>query len=740
MKTQLTWQLGFTPNPQQQPAEFIPAIVPGAVQLDWAHAHNWPQPEYDPDLSKYAWMEDVYWLYQTRLEFEMVEGERLFFVCKGVDYQFEIRLNDKVIHAQEGMFSPVELDLSAHGAQSGDTLQVLVFPAPKSCETPVDRNQANQSCKPAVAYGWDFHPRLIPLGIWDEAFVEVRTESYTAQILWAHELSDDLRTGKVSHYVALHAPSQIGAIHWHMTDPEGAVVFEETQPITSESFQVEEGVHFQMGCVLSAEINQPKLWWPNGQGQPNLYSCVVEFLNNSGDIIQTQTRRIGFRRARLIMHPTQWREKAVEQFPKGRHTSPITLEINGRPIFAKGSNWVTPTMFPGTLTREHYRAQLQAMQDANMNIVRCWGGANVQKDDFFELCDELGLMVWQEFPLACNRYEGSKPYLQVLNQEARAIIERLRHHPCLVLWCGGNELFNNWSRMTDQDLALRMLNALCFDLDRDTPFLMTSPSMGMAHGGYFFRRGDGAEVYQYFVNSSATAYTEFGVPAPPSAETLRRIIPAEALWPPKPGTQWEVRHAFAAWQTDSWLDLPTIRDYFGEPQNLEQLVEWAQWLQAEGYKAIFEEARRQKPTCSMALNWCLNEPWPTAANNSLITWPNQPKPALAAVGQSCRPVLASARISKFRWQADETFGCDLVLLNDSPETVYGDIEAMLYVGGQVIALGTWENAHAEANQNAIGPTLRTVLPKAEAGPMRLAVRVEDKPEWDSEYTLLFQNI
>ena len=184
MKTQLNWQLGFTRDPQQPPTKFIPATVPGAVQLDWARTHDWPQPEYDPDLSKYAWMEDVYWLYKTQLVFELDAGEHLFFVCKGVDYQFEIRLNGETLHEQEGMFTPVELDLTEK-VKPGDTLGVLVFPAPKSCATPVDRTQANQSCKPAVAYGWDFHPRLIPLGIWDEAVLEVRAERYLASAVHA---------------------------------------------------------------------------------------------------------------------------------------------------------------------------------------------------------------------------------------------------------------------------------------------------------------------------------------------------------------------------------------------------------------------------------------------------------------------------------------------------------------------------------------------------------------------------
>jgi beta-mannosidase len=490
--------------------------------------------------------------------------------------------------------------------------------------------------------------------------------------------------------------------------------------------------------TLTASLDQPALWWPHDQGGQNLYTSTVELLDADGNVLDSKTQRIGFRCVRLVMHPAQWQEPEVQVFPKGRHTSPITLEVNGRAIFAKGANWVTPSMFPGAVTADLYREHLTMMRDANMNIVRCWGGANVQKESFFNLCDELGILVWQEFPLACNRYEGMPHYLSVLDQESRAIIQRVRRHPSLAIWCGGNELFNNWSLMTDQDLALRLLNRNCYDLDPGTPFLMTSPSMGMAHGGYFFRRPDGKEVYQYFAESRATAYTEFGVPAPASAATLRRIIPADELWPPRADTQWETRFAFKAWQPDSWLDLPTIEDYFGPISDLESLVSAGQWLQAEGYKAIYEEARRQKPTCAMALCWVLNEPWPTAANNSLVTWPSEPKPALAAVAQACRPVLVSARIPKFSWRAGETFSIQLFMLNDSPQALGpGCVEAFLQIADVRLQIADWRFEGGAANTNIAGPMANVVLPQVEADRMTLVLRVEDKPEWRSEYVLRY---
>jgi beta-mannosidase len=327
----------------------------------------------------------------------------------------------------------------------------------------------------------------------------------------------------------------------------------------------------------------------------------------------------------------------------------------------------------------------------------------------------------------------------VLDQESRSIIRRLRSHPCVVLWCGGNELFNNWSRMTDQDLALRLLDRNCFDLDSQRPFIMTSPLSGWAHGGYQFRLHNGDEVFQYFPRAHYTAYTEFGVPGMAGIKLLERIIPEDERFPPLPGTWWQARHAFYAWDgsPDSWLELWCIEHYFGKPASLEQLVEWSQWLQCEGLKCVFEEARRQKPVCSMALNWCFNEPWPNAANNSLLSWPAEPKPSLGAVGDALRPVLASARIPKFSWEPGETFTADLYLLNDSPvNIVEGRVDAYFRVAKQTIYLLGWEHPETAANLNLPGPTLRFSLLGLPPGRMELVLRVKDHPEWDSVYALL----
>lgn len=725
-RSALNWEVGHAGDAAERPQRWVPATVPGAVQLDWAAAEGWGDPFYADHWRQYGWMEDRFWHYRARIEPPaLAPGQRLLFVCGGIDYRFQVRVEGRVLLDQEGMFTPVELDLTDAAAKGG-WLEVLVWPAPKSRPAPADRVQANRSCKPAVAYGWDFHPRLIPLGIWQDAALEVRPGVHLADAEVQYALSPSLDAAQLTLRASLNRPGS-GQWRWRVEDPDGRLVV--------ETLKADAG----RAVTLGAEIRNPALWWPNGQGAPALYRSTLEWAPADGGAVQRAEQRLGLRRVRLVMHPGAWDEPAHNAFPKGRSNPPITLEINGRRIFCKGSNWVTPDVFPGRLTRADYERQLLLARDAHLNLLRCWGGANVQKEAFFDLCDELGLMVWQEFPLACNRYEGTPDYLAVLDAESRSIIRRLRPHPSVVLWCGGNELFNVWSGMTDQDLALRLLNRNCYDMDPERPFLMTSPMMGMGHGHYVFRSPEGDEVFQIFARARCTAYTEFGCPAPSPAGVLRRIIPAEQLFPPREGTPWETHHAFKAWQPNSHLMLDVIDHYFGPSASLEELVARGQLLQTEGLKCLFEEARRQKPRAAMALNWCFNEPWPCAANMSVIAWPAEPKAGYEALRAACRPALASARIPRFTWTEGDTFAPELWLLNDAPEPLpAGMVEAWLDLGGRRILLLRWDHAGAPAQTNLAGPTARVVLGRGEAGPMTLSLRCPARPELDSAYTLLYR--
>lgn len=694
MKFEQTWKL------RRVGGEWFTAHVPGNIQYDYAVSHDFGDLHFGMEHRKFVELEDWEWEYRTELSYTRTTDEHVWFVSRGIDYFFDVAVNGHQIYHHEGMFTITELDITEYLSGDHDTLSVFVHPHPKKPGAAADRAQAAASCKPAVSYSWDYHPRVLPSGLWEDAYLETRDGAYIRRAEVFYTLNDDYSRADVCVEIDADAPCEITLL-----DADGSIVYHGTER------------RFSVEC--------PHLWWCSGQGDPYLYRWSVRSASDCKE------GTVGFRTIALVMNEGSWQEPAC--FPKSRSDAPATFCLNGRRIFAKGSNWVLPDIFPGNLTDERICRHLALVHEAHMNIIRCHGGSGIYRDSFYSECDRLGILVWMEFPLACNNYEGTPAYLRVLEQEARAIIQRLRPHVCVSLWCGGNELFNSWSGMTDQSPALRLLNALCYEMAPDRPFVMTSPLNGMGHGGYTFWNDEkNCDCFTLFQNSHNTAYSEFGVPGTPGEDYLRSIIPADELYPPKPEKSWLAHHAFGAWGEKRWLCLDVIRRY-RNPQNLRELVEASQWLQCEGYKAIFEEARRQWPHCSMALNWCFSEPWKTAANNSLVSYPCEPKPAYEAVRDSLRGVLFSARIPKFDWKAGEVFRAEIWLLNDTPAEVSASVEAEIELDGRIYPQFSW-NASAAAGRNTVGPSINLLLPAVAADTLILRLKAG---AYTSTYTLCY---
>lgn len=718
----LAWALGHAPDKDTVPDTFCPATVPGAVQPDIARAEGYPDYNCADNYRLMEWMEDRFFTYRTEFEApKLGNREQLWFVSKGIDYQYEIRFNGRTLTTREGMFSPVEIELTPYLAPA-NRLEVVVYPVPKRHVDPADRTQASHVVKPAVGYGWDWHPRLVPLGIWDETGLQVRRESHLKELHVGYRLDDDL--GGADLCIETEGAACDGCRgSWELLDAEGRCAARAEGPV---------------GRPLAARVEHPRLWWTHDHGDPVLYTSRYRLYNAAGEELECIEEPIGFRRIRLVMNEGTWSEP--KGFPKTRSAAPAQVELNGRRIFAKGSNWVCPELFPGLVDAARYRELIDIAAATNFNILRSWGGGIVNKDCFFDYCDRRGILVWQEFPLACNCYPDDPHYLAILEQEAVSIILRLRRHPSMAIWCGGNELFNNWSGMTDQSLPLRLLNALCYRLSPEIPFNATSPLNGMAHGHYLFY-WEGRDVYQLINDSHFTAYTEFGIPGISPREVLEKIIPRGEFFPPRPATAWEEHHAFGAWDGDrsTWLGMPTLERYFGPTETLDELIDRSSLVQGEGYKAIFEEARRQKPYCAMALNWCFDEPWPSAANNSLVVYPSIPKPALDEVRRACRPLCASARFAKFDWAENEIFETELWILNDRFAAAGPfRLTVTLRAGGESVEILQWESPSTAPNCNTAGPTARFRLPAWDTDRFRVEVTVAGNPAMDACYTLAYR--
>jgi beta-mannosidase len=409
-KTNLDWELGYSVAEEIKPSSYVVAKVPGAVQLDIARAENYPDYNYADNYKMFGWMEDVFYTYRTVFERpRLAEGNHLWFVSKGIDYQFEIKFNGNEIHRQEGMFTYVELDLT-NDLLDSNYLEITVMPAPKRESYPVDRTQASNVVKPAVSYGWDWHPRLIPLGIWDETYLEERNPNQITDIHLEYVLSDDFSRVEIELIIEATINSTCH-FTWQLKDTKGNVVID----ASGEIFK---------SVTKTYSLENPHLWWSHDHGLPYLYTSTFKLADSNNITLQEVERKIGFRKIKLVMNEGSWNEP--KEFPKTQSVAPAQLELNGRSIFAKGTNWVNPEIFPGKITKERYKELLAMAVDTNFNIIRTWGGAIVNKESFFEICDELGILVWQDFPLACNNYPDDSHYLSILEQEATSVIKRLR--------------------------------------------------------------------------------------------------------------------------------------------------------------------------------------------------------------------------------------------------------------------------------------------------------------------------
>ena len=658
------WILSHSSELGGEEKEKIPATVPGAAGLDYARAKNYPPYYFAKNYENFLWMENEYFTYETVLDFSAKTGEFAKLCFDGIDYEYDIVAGSELLLHSEGMFSPICIDVTRFSGKK-TPLKVVIYPIPKmpGARRPGTRDEAAACCKPASSYGWDWHPRLVPSGIWKDVRLEIHGAA-PVKIDASYRLNDALDTAKIHTEID---PVGTSDMEISLIAPDGSIAYERS-------------VRFADGesVKLDFELSSPRLWYPRGYGEQPIYTLVAKTEE------KTVYRKIGFRRVKLLRNFDDT-NPAEKSFPKSRYPAPATIEVNGVKVFAKGSNWVNTEIFPCLMTKERYDELLTLVENANMNILRMWGGGFINHDCFYDMCDERGIMLWQEFMLSCNKHPDSDKYLSVLNREATYIIKNLRTHPALTLWCGGNELFNSWSGLTDQSHPLRMLNSLCYELDRFTPFNATSPLEGMGHGTYntlFTKKAASADtaglggniacdINEEFItvltNSYFTAYTEFGSSGCADPKYIKKYIMEEKDYLDfgKNNPMWVAHHAFCAWSEDAWSRPCEIDYYFGGYTDVDDFMHKSLEIQAISYKSLFEEMRRQWPHCSMAINWDFNEPWPCAAGNSLVNWPCHVKPAYYAVSEALRPTVASIRTGKNRFVTGEKLSAELWILNDS---------------------------------------------------------------------------
>ncbi len=629
------WRLVNSAELQEPPVPAVaplPALVPGAVQTDLMRAGLLPEIYLGLNSLQAEWVTHREWSYERRFPAVTLAGEeRLVLHCEGLDCRGEIFVNDRPVQSFEGMFSPVRVDISQAVRPDRENLLRIVFRQPPEIDGQYGYTSRVEDVKARFSYGWDWCPRAVPVGIWDDIFLAVhrrlcvrdlyaRGEAARGGWRVAVDLSLEVFCGGLYELeLRLRGPGR--RLRW--------TIRRRLAPGTRS-----------LHCALP--VPSPALWWPHGCGRQDLYRLAVRIRDEGGGTCAEETRVIGFRRVRLV--PTAGADGAL----------PYGLEINGRRMPIKGVNWVPLTPFYGEARRAGYEKVLGRFRDMGCTVLRVWGGGIVEKQDFYTACDRMGLLVWQEFPLTSsgidNRPNEQPAYLDRLREAAEAFIRRARSHPSHAVWCGGNELMDDGYVPVGADHpTIRLLQELVRRMDRRKPFLPASPSgprftvelrsVGRnvhhdVHGPWKYL-GE-KEHYALFNADDAILRTETGCPAAARYEALRHYADGRELWPPDEGNPYWAHRG--AW----WIQRRELDRLFGgwEKGELRRYLAFSRYLQAEALRYAAARTLMRWPRAAGFLVWMGNESFPNAANTSVLEFDGSAKPAYYALRRVFGPLFA----------------------------------------------------------------------------------------------------
>lgn len=617
--------------------DWLPAQVPGTVQTDLLALKRIEDPFWRDNEAGLQWIGLSDWDYRLNFDVDAATLARghVDLVFDGLDTFAEVSLNGKKVLAADNMFRQWRVPVKGNLRKGANTLDVhlqspiarllpWLMKQPYSLpgefdsafgDEPKGKQTSNYVRKANYQYGWDWGPRYVTLGIWRPVRLESWDNTRLADfhVAQSHVDADnanldaqfDLRTDK-------GGPATL-KIDW--TAPDGKRGHEER------------GVTLAKGenhVSLPVSIAHPQRWWPVGYGEPNLYRFHAEVAAD-GATVASADRETGLRTVELRRDKDQW----------GRG---FAFVVNGVPIFAKGANLIPFDSFPTRVTSARMEAILRSAKDANMNMLRMWGGGTYQDDAFYAAADRLGIMIWQDF-----MYGGAiTPYDPAFRENARieAVqqVTRLRDHPSIVLWAGNNEVQTGWDDWPDRQDFRKFVNAdevkriddgmrelfgktlrkVVNDLSPQVPYWASSPSTdyeGPANvesdgDFHYWKVWSGSEPISHYLDVTPRFQSEYGLQSFPVMATIKAFA-AEGDMQPESKVM-RAHQKFANGDGNQRL-LLYIRQEYGEPKDFPSFVYLSQVMQAEGIELAAEHLRSARPRSMGSLYWQLNDVWPGAS-------------------------------------------------------------------------------------------------------------------------------
>jgi beta-mannosidase len=709
---------------------WIPASVPGSVHWDLHQAGHLPDPYWHLNAQACEWVNERDWLYRTTfVPDNQWRGRRIRLVCEGIDYSAKIRLNGEPLGQHEGMFTPAVLDITDRIRWGEDnTLLIGVGATPDGMPQLGYTNQVTH-LKSRFGYKWDFSPRLQNIGLWKPVWLSVNGSARLDDVRWetpALQPGDSSATACVTVRLNNEAGGS-GTVRTRLYAADGTLVVEQIDEVTLRPGL--QTIRQQLA------VERFERWYPNGCGEQPLYKLRTEvYVGAPDERVEPSDEReltVGFRTLEFSPNPGAPADALA-----------YTVVVNGQPLYLKGWNLVPVDQLYGRERKEQYERLVRLAKEANVNLLRVWGGGLIERELFYELCDQAGILIWQEMMQSSSGFNNEPSedptFLHELQMTMRHVVQEKRNHVSLAIWCGGNELTegghlqDKLTPLTDRHPNLRMLRDLVADLDPERLFLPASSSgpvffleepyegQGLSydvHGPWKYAGHEGH--YRLYNGSDALLHSEYGADGFASMASLRLFLPPEELvLAEEPSPSW-LHHGYEYWNMNEQL-----KELFGPIASLEEQIALSRWLQAEAIGYAVEANRRRAPHCSGSILWQMNEPFPNISCTSAVDYYGEAKPAYYRVALAQRPNHPSARYAKLAFAPGETFEAELFVCADWP----GEQQAQLgwtlaSAAGEVVASGQtemWTLAQVVASVGAVA----WQLPDDWSEPLRLTLSLQ----------------
>ena len=628
-------------------AESIPATVPGCIHTDLLNAGKIDDPYYRDNEGQQMWIGETDWVYSRSFNAAqaILDSDQVILHCDGLDTLGTIIINGEEIGKTDNQFRIWEFDVKPHLQEGENTIEVCfdsTIPVIQAAQTERYLNLtgvghhridgSNRVRKSQCNFGWDWGPMCATAGIWRPISILAFHAARLKDIHIRQDHSKDKEVGlhatiKIEQEKAADLKAKISVLY------AGELICENVVDVQNKK------------AATTLTVKDPKLWWPNGMGEQSLYDVTVELLEN-GATIDSDIKRIGLRTLKLDRHPDQWGES-------------FQFVANGHPFFAKGANWIPADTFVTRITGEHYEHLVKSAAAANMNMLRVWGGGIYEDDVFYELCDQYGICIWQDFMFSCSAYPTfEESFMETVKYEAEDNVKRLRHHPCIALWCGNNEIeqighmflgdpaegkmtWDEYKKLFDVLLPEVIQN---YDPERDywpsSPHSpvgdredWNNPTCGDAH---LWTVWHGRQPFEWYRSCEHRFNSEFGFQSFPEPAIVNSYTLPEDR---------NITSYIMEWHQRSQIGNDAIIQYmlswFQLPTSFDMLLWLSQILHGMAMKYAVEHWRRSMPRGMGTLYWQINDCWPVASWAS-IDYPGNWKALQYMARDFFAPLLISA--------------------------------------------------------------------------------------------------